>query len=195
MAEIPMRGPLDDSGPLSLKSADDSLQIVAEPMQAVSQLLATPASVAALCDLLQLDATPGQAQQRDGRMFLPLSPNQWLVVGDGDGGTQAEVLRESVRGVAHVTDQSHGRCCFLVRGPRARDVLAKGCRLDLHPSVVAPGFCAQTTMAQVGVLLHLRDARPSFALLVPSGFARAFWQWLGEAAGEFLPHDRSNHAT
>ena len=66
-----------------------------------------------------------------------------------------------------------------------RDVMAKGCRLELHPRAAGAGFCAQTPMAQVGVLLHQVDDAPVYDLLVYSGFARAFWHWLSGAAAEF----------
>ena len=82
-------------------------------------------------------------------------------------------------------DQSHGRAVLRLAGARARDVLAKGCRLDLHPRVFVPGMCAQTVIAQIGVLLHQRDEIPTYDLYVLAGYALDFLEWLTSSAAEF----------
>ena len=61
----------------------------------------------------------------------------------------------------------------------------RGCRLDLHPRVAGPGFCAQTPIAHIGCLLHQVDAVPTFDLVVYAGYAEAFWGWLTQTAAAF----------
>jgi sarcosine oxidase subunit gamma len=84
-----------------------------------------------------------------------------------------------------VVDQSHGRAVLRLAGRRARDVLAKGCRLDLHPRAFRPGRCAQTVIAQVAVLLHQGDERPTYDLYVFAGYAVDFLGWLTSSAVAF----------
>jgi sarcosine oxidase subunit gamma len=89
-----------------------------------------------------------------------------------------------------VTDVSESRTCIHVRGPRARDLLAKGCPLDLHPRVFGPGRCAGTLMAKAGVTLHQvagDDAPdgPAYDLYTTRSFADYLWRWLEDAAREY----------
>ncbi len=115
---------------------------------------------------------------------LWIGPEQWLVVAEGSAeGVLDRRLRDLLGGSAAVVDQSHGRCVLRVRGPKARDVLAKGCRLDLHPRAFAPGACGHTAVGALAVLIHAVDATPTFDLYVARGYAVAFWEWLTEAAG------------
>ena len=72
-----------------------------------------------------------------------------------------------------------------------RDVLAKGCSIDLHPRVFGRGSSAQTVLGQAGVvLLALSDAGDAYAVLVRSSFAGYLADWLLDAALEFTTtHD------
>ncbi len=138
---------------------------------------------------LGIGTTPAVATVTDAYTALPLSPNQWLLIAaTGADGSFADAVREKLGSEGYVSEQSQGRVVLRISGARATDVLRKGCRLDLHPSVIAPGFCAQTSMAQVGVQLHLVDDSPTYDLIVYSGFARSFWHWLTESAAEYGYH-------
>jgi sarcosine oxidase, subunit gamma len=105
---------------------------------------------AALGCALPLEANTSTAG--DECEVLWLGPDEWLITGDrAANGSHALPVTS-----ACLTDVSHGRAAWRLRGPRVRDVLAKGCSLDLHPRAFQPGQCAQTSIAHVGVLLHLR---------------------------------------
>ena len=86
---------------------------------------------------------------------------------------------------AAITDVTDGRVAFRVAGPSARDVLAKGCPLDLHPRAFPPGRCAQSLLAKASVLIHLVDdgpeRGPSFDVYVARSFADYLWTWLEDA--------------
>jgi sarcosine oxidase subunit gamma len=96
-------------------------------------------------------------------------------------GAAAEVVAQAFAGLAAVEDQSHGRTTIAVSGPAARAVLARGCRLDLHPRACGPGRAATTQIAHIGCLLHQTDDAPSFELTVFSTLAEPFFHWLVEA--------------
>ncbi|WP_030954653.1 sarcosine oxidase subunit gamma [Streptomyces sp. NRRL S-481] len=85
-----------------------------------------------------------------------------------------------------VVDVSAQRTTLLVAGPRARDLLAHGCSLDLHPRVFGPGRCAQTTLGRTQIVLVARDdPRAGFWVLVRSSFAGYLTDWLLDAAVEW----------
>ncbi|MFF4116693.1 sarcosine oxidase subunit gamma [Streptomyces sp. NPDC001714] len=119
-----------------------------------------------------------------------LGPDEWLVV--GRPGTERD-LESRIRtaageepGAVAVTDVSAQRTTLLVGGPRARDLLAHGCSLDLHPRAFGPGRCAQTTLARTQVVLVARDeTRAGFWVLVRSSFAGYLADWLLDAAVEY----------
>jgi sarcosine oxidase subunit gamma len=108
-----------------------------------------------------------------------------VVAEDLEDGALYQSLLEELQDVAAVIDQSHGRAALRLSGPRARDVLAKGCRLDLHPRAFSPGMCAQTSIAQIGTLLHQLDEAPTYDLYVFAGYALDFLDWLSASAAEF----------
>ncbi|MCP3822437.1 sarcosine oxidase subunit gamma [Streptomyces sp. A3M-1-3] len=119
---------------------------------------------------------------------LWLGPDEWLIV--GPAGTQHELearLRAAMEGEeAAVVDVSAQRTTLLVAGPSARDLLAHGCSLDLHPHSFGAGRCAQTTLARAQVVLVPRDEhKPGFWVLVRSSFAGYLADWLLDAASEY----------
>ena len=66
-----------------------------------------------------------------------------------------------------------------------RDLLAKGCPVDLHPSVFDVGQCAQSHLAKAPILLRQVDREPTFEIIVRRSFADYFWTWLEDAAAEY----------
>ena len=102
--------------------------------------------------------------------------------------TQEADLRAAVTpfGGAAV-DVSGQRVSLTLRGRHVRDVLAKGCALDLHHTVFRPGSSAQTTVGLAGVVLLANDDPGEFTVLVRQSFASYLADWLIDAAEEFRP--------
>ena len=120
-----------------------------------------------------------------GSRILWLGPDEWLVA-CRDGDDPAGRLSAALAGLhAAVADVSDGRAVFALSGPNARDVLAKGCPLDLHPRAFGPGRCAQSHLAKAHVLLHQIAATPLFEIYVHRSFADYLWHWLEDAAGDY----------
>ena len=112
-------------------------------------------------------------------------PDQYFVLAEGRGeGALYREAKAMLDGLASVSDQSHGRVVIRVAGPKARNVLAKGTPVDLHPDAFPVGTSALTQMAHVGVHLT-RVAEDAYDLSVFRGFAESFWEWLTEQAEEF----------
>lgn len=134
---------------------------------------------------LQLPET-GHAAAGPRATALWIQPGAWMVTAPWRGeGVLAGELHNVIGGHAAVVDQSHGRVTIAIEGAQVRAVLAKGCRLDLHPRAFGAGRVASTLIAQITCLLHQTDAAPRFELTVFSTLARPFFHWLGESAAEF----------
>ncbi|MDN0196731.1 sarcosine oxidase subunit gamma family protein [Streptomyces sp. S.PNR 29] len=137
---------------------------------------------------LQLPVEPNTVVHAGELTALWLGPDEWLVVGPPGGQQDVE---SRIRGGAgdepvSVIDVSAQRTTLLVAGPRARDLLAHGCSLDLHPRVFGPARCAQTTLGRTQVVLVARaEPRAGFWVLVRSSFAGYLTDWLLDAASEW----------
>ena len=126
------------------------------------------------------------ARQHDVTL-LWLGPDEWLVVTPD---RRVERIERELRGAldaqhAALTDVSHSRTTLTLSGPDAYAVLAKGCPLDFHPRVFAPGRCAQSRLAKCQVLIHQPGADPAFEIYVPRSFAHYAWKWLEDSGREF----------
>ena len=127
----------------------------------------------------------GKSSAGEGVSFHWCGADQWYAIADGFGeGALYAALKETLKGLASVSEQSHGRVILRVAGPKARAVLAKGTPVDLHESVFAIGDSAVTQMAHVGVHL-VRTGEDSFELSVFRGFSANFWDWLTTMSEEF----------
>jgi sarcosine oxidase subunit gamma len=133
-----------------------------------------------------LPAEPGTVATAGSRAVLWLGPDEWLVVGpEGDAAAIERLLRTALgddRG--SVVDVSANRTTLELSGPSARDVLEKGCSLDLHPRSFQPGRCAQTLLARSQVILW-QTTESSYRLLVRGSFAEYVAEWLLDAMTEF----------
>jgi len=134
---------------------------------------------AALPDSALLAAGPHAA-------FIGTGPGQWLAVSEHLAhGALAADLAAKLAGLASVSDQSDGRAVIRIAGPRARDVLAKGLPIDLHPSVFRPTTAATGSIALMGVTLWQVDDMPTYDVAVFRSLAGSFWTWLTASAAEF----------
>jgi sarcosine oxidase subunit gamma len=116
-----------------------------------------------------------------------LGPDEWLVI---SGLTAPQALEAELRAAvsAHggaAVDVSAQRLKLVLHGPHVRDILAKGCALDLHPSVFPPGSCAQTTVGRAGVVLLAGEGSNEITLLVRQSFANYLADWLSDAVEEY----------
>ncbi|MER6154307.1 sarcosine oxidase subunit gamma family protein [Streptomyces sp. NPDC001868] len=138
---------------------------------------------------LRLPLEPNTVVRAGQLTALWLGPDEWLLV--APPGSERD-LESRIRAAAgdepvSVTDVSAQRTTLLVAGPRARDLLAHGCALDLHPRAFTTGRCAQTTLGRTQVVLIARDEPASgFWILVRSSFAGYLTDWLLDAATEYL---------
>ena len=131
-----------------------------------------------------LPLEPNTVSTGGQRSALWLGPDEWLVV-DDDGDApeiEARVRQAFAPDWGSVVDVSANRAVFELSGPAARDILARGCPLDLHPRCFAPGKCAQTLLAKTAIILWQTDAAPTFRILVRASFASHLARWLADVS-------------
>jgi len=115
---------------------------------------------------------------RGDRSILWLGPNEWLIVGREGLGVGAELMNGFSDHHVSVLDVSANRAIIELSGLGAREVLAKGCSLDLHLREFTKDRCAQTLLAQVQIILEQTDAAPTFRIYVRPSFSRYLADWL-----------------
>lgn len=141
-------------------------------------------------------APPGRAIEIGGRMLpgtvgttangeprlLCLGPGDWLAVsGVVSGGTLTKHLNQDrQRQDIAVVDVSHGLTNLKVAGPGWRDLLSRGCGLDLHPRALPMNHCAQTRLAMLAVILDHRQ-EDAIEVYVTRSYRVHLQNWLGDA--------------
>ena len=126
------------------------------------------------------------ASDDGARHVLWLGPDEWLVLGEPGTGPDLEHAIRGAIGDARgaVVDVSANRTTLSLSGPRARDLLAFGCSIDLDERRFKPGMCAQTLLARANVIIVPVGpaVEPAFRVLVRPSFAAYLAAWLTDAA-------------
>ncbi|MEA2555694.1 MAG: sarcosine oxidase, subunit gamma [Actinomycetota bacterium] len=161
MADLRMQSPVADRAADVAKIAEltgGAVQIAEVAfLQQIDVRTRTPGS-------FRLPTDPNTWHDVDGSDALWLGPDEWLLVADpaADHGATAPDAES-------VVDVGANRAVLDLIGPGVRDLLSKGCSLDLHATRWRDGACAQTMLAKAPVILQQRGkvtrvfVRPSFA--------------------------------
>ena len=126
----------------------------------------------------------GQLAVSGERLVLSVRPGRWLILSERAApGAAMAVWQRACAGQAAVVELSAGLAALVLAGPRAREVLSRGCRLDLEGEALAVGRAAATIMAQVAVTLAVLPA--GWLLLTPASTAQHLYEWLTSGARHF----------
>ncbi len=140
----------------------------------------------------ELPVGPNTVTGKAKKSALWMGPDEWLLTAPIDQGPK--LLEELSHALADhhaaVFDVSDSRIVISIRGENAREVLKKGCGLDLHPKVFTAGQCAQTSLALGHVLIHQvgedkKTKAGTYHLFVHRSFAEYIWAWLEDAGREY----------
>lgn len=153
-----------------------------------------PALIRQLQDQWGIDRLPQPHGARTCGVFrlLWIGPKSWLVFGS-DGPRASEhaavpafaVIRDRIQSVGGALfDVSAGRVGWQVSGPRARDLLASACPLDLHPAAFRTDSCAQSLFGHVSAL-YQRLSDDDFTVHVARSFAVDVWEALCASAAQY----------
>lgn len=138
-------------------------------------------------------APPSVGRERtDARVaWLWHGPGRLLRVAYDAGAVLDPADARACFGASHaVVDLSDARTVVRLSGEAARQTLAKGCTLDLRPTVFAAGCVALTALAHLAVVLHARDD-DVIDIYWTRSYAQAGVEWLikaGRGAGLTLTH-------
>ena len=122
----------------------------------------------------------------EGVHVLGLGPDEWLIITptDEEANLQANLRKAVADFHAAVTLTGESMTVIRLAGAHARDTLAKGCPVDMHPRVFGPGQCAQTILARADMTIH-QTADDTYDIIVRRSFAEYVWTWLEDAAREY----------
>ncbi|MDO4232118.1 MAG: sarcosine oxidase subunit gamma family protein [Lautropia sp.] len=143
-----------------------------------------------------LPVAPNTVAENEHIVCYWLSPDEWLIRTQKPTPENetyppgVQVALEKTLASEHVfatTDQSSAYSVLQLHGPHAIDVLAKGTPLDLHPSVLPKGKCAQTHWFRASVLLRpLGNNGDAWEIIVRRSFADSTARMLMDAMQEYL---------
>jgi sarcosine oxidase subunit gamma len=165
------------------------LTVTKRPGLAVLSLIASKGQAAALSQRILeshgiLLPTGPRAVGGTNLSAIGIGPGRWLIVGEA-----SEALCRSIAadldGIAAVADLSDALPVLRLSGPKAREVLAKGLPIDLHPRSFGPGSTASSVAALIPIHLWQIDDAPTYDVAVPRSLAGSFAEWLVESAAEF----------
>jgi len=126
----------------------------------------------------------GRMALRPGGLALAVRPERWLLLSaPAAPGTTAGSWERAVGGAAAVIDLSSALTAWHLAGTAVREMLTRGCRLDLRHEAFAPGRAAATVIAQVSVILTALPA--GVLLLTPASTAGYFHEWLASTCRPF----------
>lgn len=130
---------------------------------------------------------PNTIAETSGVQISWVGPDEWLIhTADGAQAALRGRLQTALEGVhSAVVDVSDYYTVIRVSGTRARDVLAKGCPLDLHPRAFGPGKCAGSLFLKAAIRLAQVDDTPVYDLQVRWTFADYLFQHLVRGAEEW----------
>ncbi len=188
-ASTPRRSPLGGLLPWGLPAASgDTLALALGEVRFAEQIgIRLKPPVPAYVAGVPLPLQPNRVASMRELRTLWLGPDEWLVTAPERGipDLMGRLSRALASRHAAAVDLSASRAIIEIGGPAARQLLEKGCGLDLHPRAFGPGRCAQTVFARLPVIIDQLSAAPLYRLLVHRSAARWLAEWLIDAAQEF----------
>jgi sarcosine oxidase subunit gamma len=133
-----------------------------------------------------LPVAPGTTVEDGSLRVVWAGPDDWFVIGPrGQADALAARLSAALAGTHHaVTDVSSGYTVLHLAGAPARDVLAQGCPLDLHPRAFGRGACAGSHFFKASVWVWEAGEQGAYELLVRRSFTNYVWLMLERATAE-----------
>lgn len=132
-------------------------------------------------------ARPNTVASGNDYDVLWLGPDEWLVRSHQQqpAALEAKLVAALNGQFASAVDIGSGYTVLEVSGTRVRDVLARGCPLDLHPRVLAPGQCAQSHYFKAAIVL-VPVSDDTYELVVRRSFADYFVRIMLDAAAPLI---------
>jgi len=164
----------------------DALRLTVMPARTVIQLrlaTCTPKALGAIRIAGRLLPEAMHSSSGDDPVLCRLAPDIWLLLSSLH---EAAELLDAVRtGCARkacaITDLSDAHVTLALDGPRAVDVLARGCGLDFAATAFGLNACTRTRLAQLPVILR-RLTHERFECVVDRSVGQYLYDWMQDAA-------------
>lgn len=132
-----------------------------------------------------LPVKPNQVTAIGARRALWLGPDETLLMLDEAQEADFMLSAKNILAGTHhaATLVSDALSIFQLGGKNCRDVLAKGCSLDLHPEYFVSGMCAQSVLGHAAVTLSAEEDG-SILLFCRNSFSDYIITWLKDAGLE-----------
>ena len=120
------------------------------------------------------------------RHVVWLGPDEFLIICEAGKDAELASTLESTLKTQHcaVTNITDALAAFHLKGTAVRQVLAKGCAIDLHPGSFTSGDAAQTLLSHAAVTM-LAVAENELIVICRTSFAPYLHDWLLDAALEY----------
>ncbi len=118
-----------------------------------------------------------------GADILEIAPRRWWLL--SRDGARLAAPDGLAPGAAAIVDLSSSRIVLRLRHPRWRDVVAKGCGIDVFGADFVRRRYAATLFARFNVLLRMPDGADGCDLYVARSGAESLRRWLEDALVEF----------
>lgn len=186
---VPELLPAPDGGPGTKPNSGTFVMRVATPgMITLRGRIRSEPIASAVRKAIGIDIPePRRILSVDGRSLAWMSPDELLILTPlGGSGSTIAALSSALEGqYALLADVSDARLCFRIAGPSSRELIAKGCPVDLSPEAFSPGDFRRSRLGQVPVALWMPDPG-QFMLLCFRSVSDFVEHWLQNAAqGEF----------
>ncbi len=111
------------------------------------------------------------------------SPRTWLIISYKKNIIE-EINKNCTADNFAVTDISHSRAVIKIKGINAREVLKKGCPLNINE--IKKNYCAGTIFNGITIIIDCFDDSPdTFNLLTLRSFGESFYHHITDASLEF----------
>jgi heterotetrameric sarcosine oxidase gamma subunit len=181
----PIRSLLGQSAlPAGGRVYGDVLRLEVQLQRAVVQLQLAQRSQKSLGRLRIADRPVPEAMNTwlgEDPVYCRVGPDSWLLISARHEGAElADAARAAcAKRFSAVTDLSDAHVCIVVDGPRALEILVRGCALDF--AAFGAGACARTRFARLPMMLR-RASAERFELFVDRAVAKHLFDWLQDAA-------------
>lgn len=134
----------------------------------------------------ELPLEPNHINSKAGRFAISLGPDEYLVLAEPGDESQLEKMLNSsniVRDIS-VVNVSDALCAILLSGEKIRDLLSKGCPIDLHSNSFYKNRTAQCDLALANVILICLEEH-EFVCICRTSFADYVLDWCIDLGKEY----------
>ena len=135
-----------------------------------------------LIDSLQLPEKSPEVNSNEKTRILWNAPKTWFIVSHKEN--ILKIIKEKCNDENFaITDISHSRAMIQIKGSQAREILKKGCPVNLNN--FKKNNCVGTVFHGINILIDLIDVKPeTFNLFALRSFGESFYHDITDAALE-----------